>query len=89
MLNPISCILWIVVGGIAGALARKMMASRSGGFVTDVILGIAGAIVGGFILGLFQIHFGGLLGDLFVAIIGACIVIGVQRMITGRQSSAQ
>ena len=85
LLSPITCILWIIVGGIAGALARQMMASRHGGFVTDVLLGIFGAMVGGFLLGVLRIQVGGILGDLFAATVGACIVIGVGRMIMGRR----
>lgn len=87
LLSPISCIIWIVMGGIAGALARQMMASRNGGFLSDIILGIVGGIVGGFILGLFHISLGGILGDLIAAIVGACILIGVGRMIMGRQAT--
>ena len=83
-LNPISCILWIIVGGIAGGLARQLMASHSQGVASDIVLGIFGAIIGGFLLGLLNVSVGGCLGDLFAATLGACVVIGVGRMIMHR-----
>jgi len=86
---PFACIGWIIIGFIAGALARRIMGSRDQPFITDVILGIVGAWVGGFILGLLgfrdalDIGFG--IGSLITALIGAIVLIFIGRLITGRR----
>src|ERR687897_1650434 len=55
-----SLIFWIIVGGIAGALAKLIMPGDDpGGFIITILLGIAGAIVGGFLAGLIGIGGGG------------------------------
>ena len=69
-------IMQIILGGVAGWLAEKIM---------NIILGIVGAVVGNFILN--AVGFGGLsglLGQLIVAVLGACVLILVYRAIKGR-----
>jgi uncharacterized membrane protein YeaQ/YmgE (transglycosylase-associated protein family) len=72
-------IWWILVGLIAGFLAGKVMKGRGFGVVMDIVVGIAGAIVGGFVLGLLGIHAGGLIGSIVVAFVGAVILIWLVR----------
>jgi uncharacterized membrane protein YeaQ/YmgE (transglycosylase-associated protein family) len=72
-------IWWIVVGLIAGFLAGKVMKGGGFGVLMDIVVGIAGAIVGGFVLGLLQIHAGGLIGSIVVAFVGAVILIWIVR----------
>jgi uncharacterized membrane protein YeaQ/YmgE (transglycosylase-associated protein family) len=85
---PFICIGWIVVGIIAGALARQLTGSRDASFISDMILGLVGALVGGFIaslLGFYKPN-GGLelvLVNLVIATIGAAILIIVGRALTG------
>lgn len=74
-------IWWIVVGLIAGWLAGKVMKGGGYGVVMDIILGIAGAILGGWVFGLIGIHAGGLIGSIVVAFIGAVILVWITRMI--------
>src|SRR5258708_840078 len=50
IVSPLQCVLWMVVGGIAGALAHRFMPSRGSCLVKDIILGLLGVIVGGFVL---------------------------------------
>jgi uncharacterized membrane protein YeaQ/YmgE (transglycosylase-associated protein family) len=45
------------------------------GFVMDIVLGIVGALVGGFLLGILGIHAEGLIGSIVVAIFGAVFLI--------------
>jgi uncharacterized membrane protein YeaQ/YmgE (transglycosylase-associated protein family) len=86
---PFACIGWIIIGFIAGALARRLMGSTDAPFVLDVVLGIVGAWIGGFILGLLgfgdtlDIGFG--IGSLITALIGAIILIFIGRLIAGRR----
>jgi uncharacterized membrane protein YeaQ/YmgE (transglycosylase-associated protein family) len=74
-------IWWIVVGLIAGFLAGKVMKGGGFGIVMDIVVGIAGAILGGFVFGLVGIHAGGLIGSIIVAFIGAVILVWIVRML--------
>lgn len=73
---------WIVVGLIAGFLAGKVMKGGGYGVVVDIILGILGAIVGGWVFGLLGLSIGGgLLGSILVAFVGAVILIWITRLL--------
>lgn len=73
---------WIIVGLIAGFLAGKVMKGGGYGVVVDIILGILGAIVGGWVFGLLGISIGGgLIGSILVAFIGAVILIWITRLL--------
>lgn len=77
-------ILWIIFGAIAGWAASIIMKTDySQGTVSDIIMGIIGAVVGGFIMGL--LGQSGVTGfnlySFFVAIIGAIVVIYIGRKI--------
>ena len=74
-------IYWIVVGLIAGWAAGKIMRGGNYGTVMDIVLGIVGAIVGGWLMGLMGIHAGGLIGTIIVAIIGAIFLIWLSRLL--------
>ena len=76
------CLSWIVLGLIAGALAKLIMPGRDpGGFIITILLGIAGAVVGGFLSTL--IGFGDISGfdlrSVVIAIIGAIVLLAVYR----------
>jgi len=79
---------WIVFGLIAGALAKLIMPGDDpGGFIITTLLGIVGAVVGGFVSTFFG--FGDVSGfdirSLFIAIVGALIVLFIYRRTrTGR-----
>jgi uncharacterized membrane protein YeaQ/YmgE (transglycosylase-associated protein family) len=79
---------WIFLGLIAGWLASRFMAGGHG-LVGDIILGIAGAIaggyVGGLILGRDLIVTGINLDSILVAFLGAILLIAVSRMFTRRR----
>ncbi len=77
-------ILAIVIGALAGWLAGKIMHS-SHGLLMDIVLGIVGAVIGNLLLvTFFGATMGGILGQLLVAVVGACLLIGIVRMFTGR-----
>jgi len=74
---------WIVFGLIAGALAKFIMPGRDpGGLIVTILIGIAGAVLGGFI-GSF-LGFGGVSGfdprSLGMAIVGALVLLWLYRM---------
>ncbi len=85
-----SIIGWIVLGLIAGWLAGQVMKGGGYGLMGDIILGIVGAILGGFLTGLIlgrDMVSGFNIESLIVAFIGAVILIAISRAITGRRST--
>ena len=79
---------WILVGLIAGWLADMVMRGRGRGVLYSIILGIVGALVGGFLastlLGIPDPINGFDISTLFVAFLGAVVVIGIVRALPGR-----
>ncbi len=76
-------VLWIVFGALAGWIASLIMrTNRSQGVLMDVIMGIMGAVVGGFLFEFFGVS--GITGfnlySMAVAVIGAVILIGLGRV---------
>ena len=82
-------IAWIVLGALAGFIANLIMGG-GGGLIMMIVLGIVGAVVGGFIagnvLGIADIT-GFNLSSLLVAVFGAIVVIFVVRAVTSRGAS--
>jgi uncharacterized membrane protein YeaQ/YmgE (transglycosylase-associated protein family) len=80
---------WIVLGLIAGFLAGQFMKGGGYGLIGDIILGIIGALVGGFLastlLGLDVNGFN--IVSILIAFVGACIVIAIARMLTGNRAA--
>jgi len=81
---------WIVLGLLAGAIAKLIMPGDDpGGIIVTMLLGIVGAVIGGFLGSRF---FGIGLETLWslqtwiVAIIGALILLGIYRLIAGRRA---
>ena len=77
-------IAWLVLGLVAGWLASLIMKTNNQqGMATDIILGVIGAMVGGFIFGIFGGE--GVTGlnlySLLVAVVGSVVLIGLGRMI--------
>ncbi len=81
-----SIIAWIILGLIAGFIASKIVNKRGDGVIVDIILGIIGAVVGGWLFRTFGMA--GVSGlniySFLVAIVGAVVVLVVYHMITGR-----
>ena len=74
---------WLIVGLIAGVLASLVMGGSGFGLIGDIIIGIAGAFVGGWILRTLgaSLHVGGLAGVIIVAFIGAIVLIFILRVL--------
>jgi uncharacterized membrane protein YeaQ/YmgE (transglycosylase-associated protein family) len=84
-----SILAWIILGLVAGWLAGQFMRGGGYGIIGDIVLGIIGAIVGGFLsstlLGVDVTGFN--IISVLIAFVGAVIVIAISRMLTGRRSS--
>ena len=80
-----SIIGWIVLGLISGFIASKIVNKQGEGFLLDVVLGVVGAIVGGFLFSFFgkQGVDGVNLYSMMVAVIGAIVVLFIYHSFTG------
>jgi uncharacterized membrane protein YeaQ/YmgE (transglycosylase-associated protein family) len=84
-----SIVAWIIMGLVAGFIASRIVDHRGRGFVLDVVLGVAGALAGGFLF-----HLVGATGvtgfnlwSVFVSMIGAVILLWIARAFAGRRSA--
>lgn len=79
---------WIVLGGIAGWIASKIMKTDAQmGIGLNIVVGIIGGLLGGFLLGLFGVDVagGGLIFSMLTAIFGAVVLLWIVQLITGRR----
>jgi uncharacterized membrane protein YeaQ/YmgE (transglycosylase-associated protein family) len=74
----------IIIGLIAGALAKLIMPGDDpGGIIVTILIGIAGSLVGGFLASLIGLGDGGWIWSIIVATIGAIILLAIYRMLVG------
>ncbi len=81
-----SLLTWLIVGLVAGVLASMLMGGTGYGLVGDIVIGIVGAFVGGWLFSALGVAspLAGLAGTIFVAFIGAVVLLFVLRMVRGR-----
>jgi len=77
-------IVWIIVGGIAGFLASKVLSGKGMGLLWDIVVGILGGFLGGWLAGLAGIAVSNLLMEIVVAFVGAAILLIIFRALTHR-----
>jgi uncharacterized membrane protein YeaQ/YmgE (transglycosylase-associated protein family) len=86
----VGIIAWIVLGAIAGWITNMIMGGKEG-VIATILLGIVGAVVGGYIAGT-VLKVADVTGinveSIVVAVIGAVIVVALYRMVAGRRSVA-
>ena len=84
-LEPGSWLAWIVVGLTAGAIAARVVAGRGFGCLADIVVGVAGAIIGGFVLSTFFGVSGnvGFFGSIIVAFVGAAVLLAALKLLSG------
>ena len=77
-------IIWmIIIGLIAGAIAKAIMPGRDpGGIIVTILLGIAGSLVGGYLFGGSDSKVG-----LIGSVVGALILLLIYRLVIGRRSA--
>ncbi len=80
-------VTWLVVGLVAGLLASVMVGGSGYGILGDIVVGIVGAVLGGWLFA--QLHitapFSGIAGVIFVAFIGAVVLLLVARAVRPRR----
>ena len=77
---------WLIIGGLAGWIASKIMGTdEQQGILLNIIVGIVGAFLGGLILGLVTDPDGfGIILSFLTAIAGACLLLWIVGMVRGR-----
>ena len=78
-------IAWIIIGIIAGFLTGKLMKGSGYGVFMDIVVGLVGALIGGFIssrLGMGDASDHGLIGSIVIAVIGAVLLTLLVRLVT-------
>lgn len=82
-------IAWIVLGLIAGAIAKWIMPGQDpGGCVITIIIGVVGALLGGYLSTL--LGYGGLAGNLdwrnlIIAVLGSMVLLAIWRLLRGNR----
>ncbi len=87
-MEAMGLISWIVFGLIGGIIAKFIMPGKDpGGCIVTTVVGVVGALLGGFLATF--LGFGGISGfdwrSLFIAIIGALVLLALWRLISGRR----
>jgi uncharacterized membrane protein YeaQ/YmgE (transglycosylase-associated protein family) len=83
-------IAWIIIGLLAGWLTGKLMKGSGFGFFMDMIVGLVGALIGGFLashLGIGGVGDHGLIVSILIATVGAVILTWIVRLISGNRSA--
>jgi uncharacterized membrane protein YeaQ/YmgE (transglycosylase-associated protein family) len=79
-------IAWIIIGAIAGAIAKAVMPGRDpGGCILTILLGIAGAVLAGWLGNMLGWYKQGQGAGFIAAIVGAIIILFIWRLIAGRR----
>ena len=77
-------LIFIIVGLIAGFLASKVLTGHGMGLIWDIVVGILGAIVGGWLAGMLGIAASNIVVEILIAFVGAFILLFLFRAVAGR-----
>jgi uncharacterized membrane protein YeaQ/YmgE (transglycosylase-associated protein family) len=83
-------IAWIVIGVVAGWLTGKLMKGSGLGFLMDMVVGLIGALVGGFLsshLGFGGVSQHGMIVSIAIAVVGAVVLTWLFRLVTGSRTA--
>lgn len=80
MENGVGIIGWIVIGIVAGWIAEKVM-KRNHGLLTNLVVGVVGALLGGFIANMLGFGANGFLMTLVIATLGAILLLFILGLI--------
>src|SRR5437879_13549608 len=82
-------IVFLIIGGVAGALAGRVVSGHGYGVLMDIVVGVIGAFIGGWLLStVLGVSGGGLLISFIAAFVGAVILLWVVRLVTGNRAAA-
>ena len=78
---------WILFGLVAGVIAKLLMPGRDpGGFIVTILLGIAGALLGGFIGQALGFYGRGESAGMLMSVLGAILLLAIYRVTVGRRT---
>ena len=81
---------WIVFGLVVGAIAKLVMPGRDpGGIIVTMLIGIAGAVLGGFVGRALGFYREGEAAGFLMALVGAVVLLALYRMVAGRRTVAR
>jgi uncharacterized membrane protein YeaQ/YmgE (transglycosylase-associated protein family) len=86
-MQEMGIVVWIIVGAIAGFVASKVVSGNGMGLLWDIVVGIVGAFLGGWLAGLAGMNVATgtfTVEGILAAIVGAIILLGAFRLLTGR-----
>jgi uncharacterized membrane protein YeaQ/YmgE (transglycosylase-associated protein family) len=79
---------WILFGLVVGAIAKLLMPGRDpGGFIVTILLGVAGALLGGFVGRAMGLYREGEAAGFFMALLGSIVLLIIYRMAIGRRTT--
>jgi uncharacterized membrane protein YeaQ/YmgE (transglycosylase-associated protein family) len=86
-LDPGTILLWAFIGLVAGFLASKVVTGRGKGVLADIVVGIIGALAGGFLAQMLSINFSipghTTITEIIIAFVGAVVLLVIVRLLTG------
>ena len=87
VLQPGDLLAWLIVGLIAGFFASALVRGRGYGCLLNIVIGLVGAVIGGYLASLLDIggiyHFW---GSVVIAFFGSCILVAVLQLFSGGRS---
>lgn len=89
MTTTVGLIGYIIIGGLAGWIGSKIMGTDAQqGILLNIVVGVVGALIGGFLLRAFGVNVagGGLIFTFFVALLGSVILLFVVKLVTGNKA---
>ena len=82
-MNGVGILGFILIGILAGWIAERVM-KRNHGLITNLAVGVVGALLGGFLAGMLGLGASGLIGSLIVATLGAILLLFIVSMVRRR-----
>jgi uncharacterized membrane protein YeaQ/YmgE (transglycosylase-associated protein family) len=83
-------VAWIIIGVLAGWITGKLMKGSGYGFLMDMVVGLIGALIGGFLsshLGMGGVGQHGIIISVLIAVVGAVVLTWLVRLITGNRAA--
>lgn len=78
----------LIIGGLAGYLAGKLLKGSGFGILGNIVIGVFGSVVGGFVFGLLNISLGaGIIGKVITSVIGAILFLFIYGKVREKKSN--
>lgn len=80
---------WIIIGGLAGWIGSKIMKTDAQqGIILNIVVGVIGALLGGFLLGALGVDIdgAGVIFSFLTALLGSCVLLFIVKAVTGRRT---